>query len=166
MMKNFIRITVAIFTATLLCALPAIAQVTRMNDDALGNVTGQAGIAISTSHLNFDIKADAIYYKDSDGIGPGTAAGFLSFTDVRLKGSVDFATPMTIDVVAGKGKNGFTEISSVQMKISDMTLKIDSFYIDAIRLGSEAGKGNSLGSFGIDNMTVKMTGGITIAATN
>lgn len=164
-MRPLCRI-IAVITATLLYALPAAARVTQLSDDALGSVTGQAGIAISTSHLNFDIKADAIYYKDSDGIGPGTTAGFLSFTDVILKGSVDFATPMTIDVVTSKDKNGFTEINSVQMKISDMTLKIDTFYIDAIRLGSEAGKGNSLGSFGINNMTVKMTGGINITATN
>lgn len=164
-MKRIFQITIAIIIATLLNVMPAMARVAQMNDEALGSVTAQTGISISTSHLGFDIKADTIYYKDSDGIGPGTTAGFISFTNVSLKGSVDFATPMTIDLVTGKDKNGFTEITSVLMKISDMTLKIDSFYIDAIRLGSAAGKGASLGSFGIDNMVVKMTGGITIAAT-
>ncbi len=151
--------------AVLLISVPVMAQIVPISDEALGSVTGQAGIAISTSHLGFDIKADTIYYKDGDGIGPGTTAGYLSLTGVALKGTVDFGTPMTMDIVTSRDSNGFTEIKSVLMKISDMTLKIDSFYIDAIRLGSAAGKGASLGSFGIENMVVKMTGGITIAAT-
>jgi len=149
----------------LLTSVQAMARIVPISDEAMGSITGQAGIVISTSNLGFDVKADTIYSKDGDGIGPGTTAGFLSLTGVALKGSVDFATPMTMEVVTGKDLNGFTEIKSVLMKISDMTLKIDSFYIDAIRLGSAPGKGASLGSFGIENMVVKMTGGITIAAT-
>jgi hypothetical protein len=165
-MKKTILYLAVILTVALMYATAGMAQILPLTEEAMSNVTGQAGISISTDHLGFDIRADTIYYKDGDGIGPGTTAGFLSLTGVALKGSVDFGTPMTMDVVTAKDKNGFTEIKSVLCKISDMTLKIDSFYIDAIRLGNAPGMGNSLGSFGIENMTLRMTGNITIAATN
>ena len=163
-MKRRTVIAAALFLLSLLAGTAAHANVLPMDDEALARVTGQAGIAISVSQIGFDIKADTIYYKDADGIGPGTSAGFLSLCGVLLKGSVDFATPMTINVTTDRDPSGATRIAGVAMKISDMTLKIDNFYIDAIRLGSAPGIGGSLGSFGISNMIVKMTGGISITA--
>ncbi|GFO56391.1 hypothetical protein GMSM_33980 [Geomonas sp. Red276] len=135
-----------------------------IDDHALGEITGQSGIAISASNLGFDMTAGTIYYRDADGIGPGSSAGFLSLCGVKLKGSADFASPLTIEVATVKDPNGVTRVAGLEMKISDMTLKIDTFYIDTIRLGSAPGIGGSLGSFGINNMTVHMTGGITILA--
>ena len=162
-MKRGSVIATALFLLALLAGATAHAKILPMGDEALAEVTGQAGISISVSQLGFDIKADTIYFKD-DGIGPGTSAGFLSLCGVLLKGSANFATPMTINVAADMDPSGATRVTGVAMKISDMTLKIDNFYIDAIRLGSAPGIGGSLGSFGISNMIVKMTGGITITA--
>jgi len=154
----------ALLLFSVLFAPAAHAKAVQMSDDALDQVTGQSGISISASQLGFDLAADTIYYKDADGIGPGSTAGFLSLCGVNLKGSVDFANPLTIDVITRKDASGLTQLTGVALKLSDMTLKIDSFYIDAIRLGSAPGLGGSLGSFGISNMTVKLTGGITMIA--
>ena len=163
-MKRGSVLATMLFLLSLLVGASAHAKILPMGDEALARVTGQAGIAISVSQLGFDIKADTIYYQDADGIGPGTGAGFLSLCGVQLKGSADFATPMTINVATDRDSNGATHVTGVVMKISDMTLKIDNFYIDAIRLGSAPGLGGSLGSFGINNMVVKLTGGISINA--
>jgi len=163
-MKRTSAIATAFFLLSLIGLTPSYAKVLPMGDEALAEVTGQAGIAISVSQLGFDIKADTVYYKDSDGIGAGSTAGFLSLCGVLLKGSADFATPMTINVVTDRDPGGAMRVTGVAMKITDMTLKIDNFYIDAIRLGSAPGIGGSLGSFGISNMVVKLTGGISITA--
>lgn len=163
-MKSRSMLAAIIFVLTLAVASMVQAKQLPMDDDALSEITGQAGIAVSASDLGFDMTAQSIYYRDADGIGPGTSAGFLSLCGVKLKGSADFASPTTVEVATVKEAGGFTRVSGVEMKIPEMTLKIDSFYIDAIRLGSAPGQGGSLGSFGINNMIVHMTGGITILA--
>lgn len=153
--------------AALFCLLsvaPVAAQVSPMTDAALAEVTGQAGIAIGVNDLAFDLKAADIYYGDKDGLGPGTGAGYLSLTNVALEGSVAFATPVTVDITTRTGPHGDIQVANLLLRLSDMTLKIDSFSIDAIRLGSAPGRGESLGSFGIDNMTLRLTGSITISA--
>ena len=163
---TFVRSFVCTMAAYFAFTAPLYAQIVPLSDETMGNVTAQAGIAISANDLGFNIKADTIYYGDKDGLGQGTGttAGYLSLTGVDLDGSVNFGKPLTIDVATTKDPSGATQITSVNMTLSDMTLKIDKFYIDAIRLGSAPGQGPSLGSFGINNMVVKMTGNISITA--
>lgn len=161
-MRRGTLIGMAVLVLTALFSSPCFARLQPLTDEALARVAGQGNISISTDHFAFDMKAANIFYGDQDGAGPGTGPGYISLTDVSLKGSVAFGTPMRLDIVTKTDPKGI-QLTSLLFTISDMTLKIDSFYIDAIRLGSAPGKGASLGSFGIENMTVRMTGNFTIS---
>jgi hypothetical protein len=147
-------------------AQSAMAKMTSLSDDELGDVTAQAGIAIAVDNLNLDATIKTLYYHDKDGAGEGsgTTGGYLSLNDIVLIGSVNFDKPMTIDVQTELDASGNQEVTSVNMTLSDMTVDIEQFTIDSITLGSEAGKGASLGSFGIYGLHARITGNISITA--
>jgi len=147
-------------------AQSAIARMTSLSDEELGDVTAQAGIAIAVDNLNLDTTIKTLYYHDKDGAGEGsgTTGGYISLNDIVLIGSVDFDKPMTIDVQTELDASGNTEVTSVNMTLSDMTVDIDQFTIDSITLGSEPGKGASLGSFGLFGLHARITGNVSISA--
>jgi hypothetical protein len=145
-------------------AQSAIAKMTSLSDEELGEVTAQAGIAIAVDNLNLDTTIKTLYYHDKDGLGEGTTGGYISLNDIVLIGSVTFDKPMTIDVATSVDASNNTEVTSVNMTMSDMTVDIERFTIDSITLGSEAGKGASLGSFGIYGLHARMTGNVSISA--
>ena len=145
-------------------AQSAIAKMTSLSDEELGEVTAQAGIAIAVDNLNLDTTIKTLYYHDKDGLGEGTTGGYISLNDIVLIGSVTFDKPMTIDVATAVDASNNTEVTSVNMTMSDMTVDIERFTIDSITLGSEAGKGASLGSFGIYGLHARMTGNVSISA--
>jgi hypothetical protein len=147
-------------------AQSAIAKMTSLSDEELGEVTAQAGIAIAVDNLNLDTTIKTLYYHDKDGLGEGsgTTGGYISLNDIVLIGSVTFDKPMTIDVATAVDASNNTEVTSVNMTMSDMTVDIERFTIDSITLGSEAGKGDSLGSFGIYGLHARMTGNVSISA--
>jgi hypothetical protein len=147
-------------------AQSAIAKMTSLSDEELGEVTAQAGIAIAVDNLNLDTTIKTLYYHDKDGLGEGTGTtgGYISLNDIVLIGSVTFDKPMTIDVATAVDASNNTEVTSVNMTMSDMTVDIERFTIDSITLGSEAGKGASLGSFGIYGLHARMTGNVSISA--
>jgi hypothetical protein len=156
------------WAAIFLCASlvsPGYAQLQALPDETMAQVVGQSGIAISTDHLDFDLHAGTIYYGDSDGLGPssGTGPGYISLTGVSLKGSVSFGTPMTLAIATSLDPAKGIQVDNLLLKMNDMTLTIPTFTIDAIRIGSAPGEGGSLGSFGIENMTLQMTGTITLS---
>ena len=131
-------------------------------DNQLSEVVGQAGIAVDVNNLGLDMNIGSLYWGDEDGLGGLTPGGYLSLTDVTLRGSIDFLEPMTIDIGTQQTQFG-TEVTSMNMHLSDMSIDIDEFTIDAIRLGSEPGTGPSLGSFGIYDMHVNITGDVQIS---
>jgi hypothetical protein len=145
-------------------AQSAIAKMTSLSDEELGEVTAQAGIAIAVDNLNLDATVKTLYYHDKDGLGEGTTGGYISLNDIVVIGSVTFDKPMTIDVATAVDASNNTEVTSVNMTMSDMTVDIERFTIDSITLGSEAGKGASLGSFGIYGLHARMTGNVSISA--
>ena len=147
-----------------LLMLPQIcmAKMSALTDDQLGEVVGQAGIAIDVNNLGIDMNIDTLYWGDEDGLGGATQGGYLSLCDMTLRGNIDFLTPMTIDIVTQQTDFG-TQVSSLDIHLSDMTIDIDEFTIDAIRLGSEPGTGPSLGSFGIYGLHADITGDVSIS---
>lgn len=166
MKKRYATMLLASLFSLLATVAQAQARMVPMNDQSLHETIGQAGIAVAFRELGFDLDADTIYYRDGDGLGAGTGttAGYLSLCGVDLKGSATFAKPMRVEVMVEKDAKGRTEVKGLQMSMTEMTLKVDRFYVDAIRLGSSAGTGGSLGSLGIDNMTLRMTGAFTLSA--
>jgi len=147
-----------------LLILPQIsmAKMSVLADDQLSNVVGRAGIALDVMNLGVNMVMGSLTYGDEDGLGGLTQAGYISLTDVMLRGNIDFLEPMTIDFVTQLTPMG-TEVTSMNMHLSDTSIDIDEFTIDAIRLGSEPGTGPSLGSFGIYDMHVDITGDLQIS---
>ena len=140
----------------------SLAKMNALSDDQLGEVVGQAGIAFDVNNLGIDMTMDTLYWGDSDGLGGNTTGGYISLCDVTMIANIDFIEPMTMDIVTQQTPLG-TEVSSLNIHMSDMTVDIPQFTIDAIRIGSEPGEGPSLGSFGIYNMHADITGDVSIS---
>ena len=75
-------------------------------------------------------------------------------------GAAQFTDPLKLDIsTTGNG----TGVKSVNMTMTGMTLQVDRFSIDAIRLGSKPGTGESLGSIYMSNMVASITGNVRIS---
>ncbi len=98
-------------------------------------VSGQGGILIQGDKLGLDLSLDTLYYDDDDG-GDGDSEGsYLSLCGVSLKGSMEWANP--IDIVTENRGLGNTEVTGISLTMTDLTVRIDSFQIDAIRVGPQ-----------------------------
>jgi len=137
-----------------------------LSEAQLNDVVGQAGLSIQVENLKWHTKIDTLSYGDTDGLGPGTGttAGYISLCGVVFDGAAQFTTPLTLDVVTTGNGSGHVGLKSLNMTMNGMTMQVDRFSIDAIRLGSQPGTGNSLGSIYMSNMMVNMTGKVQISA--
>jgi len=159
----FLIVTGLCALAMILSPAAAFAQMTPMSQDQLQAVTGQAGISIQADQLGLDVNMKTLYYGDTDGTGDGQA-GYLSLCGVALKGSVAFGSPATVSLETGPTLFGATPVTSVNLAINNMTLKVDQFSIDAIRVGNAPGTGKSFGSIGIQNMVAQISGNVQMWA--
>jgi hypothetical protein len=118
--------------------------------------------------LNWNITIDTLSYGDTDGLGPGTntTAGWLSLCGIAFKGAAQFTDPLKVDIVTTGNGTGQVGLSSLNLTMTGMTLKVDLFSIDAIRLGSLPGIGDSLGSIYMSNMVASITGKVQISTTH
>jgi hypothetical protein len=163
------NIVLALLLVIGLMAFPqmgAAAGMVPLSEAQLSDVIGQSGVSIKIDNLNFDETIETLAYGDTDGLGPGTntTAGWISLCGVVLKGSANFPSPLTVDVVTTRNSNGSVGLTSLNMTMTAMNLKVDQFSIDAIRLGSQPGIGGSLGSLYMSNMVANITGNIKISA--
>jgi hypothetical protein len=144
------------------------AGMTPLSEEQMNNVVGQAGISFQIDKLNWNITIDTLSYGDSDGLGPGTntTAGYLSLCGIVFKGAAQFTDPLTVDVVTTGNGTGQVGLTSLNVTMTGMTLQVDRFSIDAIRLGSQPGTGDSLGSIYMSNMVASITGKVQISATH
>jgi hypothetical protein len=164
---SFLRISqLVVFVGLIFASQISMAKMTSLTDEELGEVTAQAGIAINVDNLDLDTNIETLYYHDKDGLGEGTGTkgGYISLNDISIVGSVTFDKPMSVNVETAMDDAGNTEVTKVNMSMSDMTLDIDRFTVDSITLGSEAGEGKSLGSIGILGLHARMTGNVSISA--
>jgi len=155
-------IPVILFIGVFIFAQPAKASMTVLTDNQISEVVGQGGIAISADQLGFDVSIDTVSYGDHDGLGQNTQAGYLSLNGVSMLGSVEWDSPMSVEIGTVNNSPGNIGITSIHLSMSDTRLHIDHFLINSICLGSQPSTGSSLGSFGLYNMTAQMTGTIEI----
>ena len=129
-----------------------------ISDKHMSSISGQAGIQILFYNAGIKMDADNLYYGDEDGVNDQKPA-YLSLCNVGLEGEIYSSTPLKIDFgVAGDLFNPSKKIEDVMIQLQDMTLHINNFRIDAIKVGSEVGKGRSFGSYGTGNMHIEITG--------
>jgi hypothetical protein len=123
----------------------SFSQVTRMNDTALGSITGQAGFSDVVDHfgLKRDETTGTIYFG-------GVEGGYLSLTDISYTGSLNL-NPTAVDVTVENG------VTNVTYDMNNVSVDIENFS-GALRLGSDIGSGNSLGTIHIDRFHVNIHG--------
>jgi len=138
------------------------AEMASLSEDQLNGVVGQAGMSFQIDRLNWNMTIETLAYGDEDGMGPGTntTAGYFSLCGIEFVGAAQFTDPLKLDIsTTGNG----TGVKSVNMTMTGMTLQVDRFSIDAIRLGSKPGTGESLGSIYMSNMVASITGNVRIS---
>ena len=153
----------------LVASLPAIAQarMTPLGDTQLEAVSGQSGIELFAQALGLEIEGDTLYYHDDDGVAAGDTGAYLSFCGIRYEGRVTYGSPLLIDQgrftpIIGDGISGDDSISGLNILIDDMTIRIDSMEIEAIRVGSAAGTGLSFGAIGMRGLEAQISGQVQI----
>jgi len=168
--------TAVCIISLLVFPLAAAAEMSILSDDQLCEVVGQAGFAIETGAIRFDTSAGNLFWGDTDGFGLLTQGGVISLNDVTLFGSINIYEPMTVSAGVGYSPFGVNlpggiglprvgvDVSAVDINIGGMSIDIDQFTIGAITIGPQAGVGPSLGSFGIYDMHVNISGTIQISA--
>lgn len=160
------KIVMTLLLAIGLMIIPQLgtAEMASLSEDQLNGVVGQAGVSIQIDRLNWDLSIETLAYGDEDGLGPGTntAAGYFSLCGIEFEGAAQFTDPLKVDV--STSENG-TRVKSLNMTMTGMTLQVDRFSIDAIRLGSKPGTGESLGSIYMSNMVASITGNVRISTT-
>jgi hypothetical protein len=144
------------------------AEMTPLSEEQMNNVVGQAGISFQIDKLNWNITLDTLSYGDKDGLGPGTntTAGYLSLCGIVFKGAAQFTDPLKVDIVTTGNGTGNVGLTGLNITMTGMTVQVDRFSIDAIRLGSQPGTGDSLGSIYMSNMVASITGKVQMSATH
>jgi hypothetical protein len=147
----------AALCTALLLALPfaASAQLVPLTEEQLGEVVGQAGIAIDQ------------HYDNVSGMG-----GVLNYSDVNIVGSIDVRNQSWVPANFVNQLNlprfsmfGFGLMGLWSMGIGthavDMTIDIDRLTIGAIRVGQDT-TGPELGSLAIYGMHADVKGTVSI----
>jgi len=158
------KIVMTLLLAIGLMIIPQLgtAEMASLSEEQLNGVIGQAGMSFQIDRLNWDMTIETLAYGDEDGLGPGTntTAGYFSLCGIEFVGAAQFTDPLKLDIsTTGNG----TGVKSVNMTMTGMTLQVDHFSIDAIRLGSKPGTGESLGSIYMSNMVASITGNVRIS---
>jgi hypothetical protein len=158
------KIVMTLLLAIGLMIIPQLgtAEMASLSEDQMNGVVGQAGVSFQIDSLNWNMTIETLAYGDEDGLGPGTntTAGYFSLCGIEFVGSAQFTDPLKVDIsTTGNG----TGLRSLNMTMTGMELKVDRFSIDAIRLGSTPGTGDSLGSIYMSNMVASITGNVRIS---
>jgi len=164
------NIVITLLLAVGLMIIPHLgsAGMNPLSEEQLKDVVGQAGLSMQVDKLNWNMTIDTLAYGDSDGLGAGTntTAGYVSLCGIVFNGAARFTTPLTVDVVTAGSGSGNVGLTSLNMTMTGMTLQVDRFSIDAIRLGSAAGTGSSLGSLYLSNLSASITGNVQLSVTH
>jgi len=134
--------------ATAIAAAPlSVNALEALDDDFLGDVTGQEGISIDKTYIN---TIEEFQYIDGDGDGStGAAAGKIVISGITIDSNGSFVseTGQTIDATANGVRIGNAAIGDIG---TDATSGKD-IRINGISLGNAAGALASVGSVTIDN---------------
>lgn len=150
-MRKLRYITTIICTLCLF-ALPAtgMAKVVHMSDAELAKITAQAGFSslLGLVQINRDSQTGVYYF--------GGNNGYISFTDLTYEGHLGI-DPAVITRIAHENGSGVHE-SQFDGRIIDI-----SRLSTTVQLGTEIGKGMSLGTFGIGHMVVDVHGKMRVS---
>lgn len=150
-----------LMAASLLVPASASADLEALSEDEMGSISAQSGIAVHAEDVDLDMSADTIALGNP---AEDESSVFFSLTGVEMEGSIDMKNPLEITTTTGP--NEFTDepVTSVNIRMDGVVMKTDRFEVDAMRVGSEPGKGPSFGSLYIKGMHNEISGDISIWA--
>ena len=148
-----LRYLTTIICSLCLFALPTagMAKAVRMSDAELANITAQAGFSslLGLVQIDRDNQTGAYYF--------GGNGGYISFTDLTYEGHIGIDPSAVTKVVSENGAVGY------ECRLDGRVIDIKHLST-SVQLGSEIGKGPSLGTFGIGHMVVDVHGTMRISA--
>ena len=147
-----LRLLATIICSMCLFALPTsgLAKATHMSDQELDKITAQAGFSdmLGILQIHHDSVTGTYYFG-------GNKGGYLSFTDMSYEGSMNIDPSLATRIVSNNGAVGFEyNLDGSIMNIKNLST--------TIRLGTEIGAGQSLGTFGIGHMVVDVHGTLRV----
>lgn len=161
-MKNLRLLVMISLCLTLAFPLAVGAEVSSLTDQQMSEMTGQKGISVDARQFNFSGSLGTLYFGDNDSAQSAGHGAFLSLCGLSYQGFFQADAPLKVDLDMEADPYGRTRVTGVNLTLSDFVLKLDSFTIDAVRVGTEPGTGASFGSFGIINMETRMQGDVRI----
>lgn len=147
------------YFATILCslclfALPSsgFAKMTPMSDEELDQITAQAGFSdmLGIIHVNHDNETGTYYFGGKEG-------GYLSLANTSYEGSIGIDPSTVTRIVNENGAMGF------ECALNGPVVDLKNFQT-TIRLGTEIGAGNSLGTVYIERLVVDVHGTVRVTA--
>lgn len=150
-MNNFKKIALVSAIASVSTAGFAFEPI---DDAALGDITGQAGIDITLDNL--DVSIDQLTYTDSDGYNSGTAGRFRLGTSGNAGDSTTITSSgaVTIGVDIGQTSNNASKTSVyANLGVSGLSMNLGSINLEA----SDGSNSSSFGGVGLSNLTLNNT---------
>ncbi|RJQ83547.1 MAG: hypothetical protein C4519_06740 [Desulfobacteraceae bacterium] len=142
---------------------PAEARLLSLTEDEMAHVTGQFGFSIPAGEtVKLYLSMDTFYYHDDDGTGNSSQGGYLSLCGLHLDGSISVGSAAHVQYGPLRSFVDGSQVSGLSILIDDMTIRIDHFAIDAIRVGSAPGEGPSFGAIGMQNFVMHLSGKMQI----
>ncbi|MBI5549941.1 MAG: hypothetical protein HY911_00435 [Desulfobacterales bacterium] len=140
------------------------AEMTPLAEDEMAGISGGFGLAIPAGEtVGLRMAIGTLYYFDEDGAAPFSQGGYLSLCGVHLNGSISTnGSPLSIDTGVFQSIVDNSMVSGMSYLIDDLTIRIDDFSIDAIRVGSAPGNGLSFGAIGMQDFVMQLSGTIQV----
>ncbi|MBU1172405.1 MAG: hypothetical protein KKD44_22840 [Proteobacteria bacterium] len=149
-----LRYLTTIVCALCLFALPSsgFAKMTHMSDEELDQITAQAGFSdmLGIVQINRDNETGTYFFG-------GSGSGYISFADTKYEGTMGIDPSMTTRIVDNNGAMGY------ECTLDGPIMDIKNFST-TIRLGTDIGAGNSMGTVYIGHMVVDVHGTLRITA--
>ncbi len=140
------------------------AEMTPLAEDEMAGISGGFGFAIPAGEtVGLRMSIGTLFYYDEDGVAPLDQGGYLSLCGLHMNGSITTGgSPVSVDTGVFPSIIDNTMVSGMSYLIDDLTIRIDDFSIDAIRVGSAPGNGLSFGAVGMQNFVMQISGKIQI----
>lgn len=142
---------------------PVEADLAVLSEDQMADVAGGFGLALPAAEaVGITLSLDHLYYRDDDGTDAASQGEYLSLCGVRINGAI--RPGQTTGMLCGD----FTSlvdgapVAGIDLYLQDMTIRIDDFALDAMRIGSAPGGGLSFGAIGLQHLLMQVTGRVQI----